>query len=71
MGGQKGTPSCEGGSYKSYDTLENGIKGYIDNLYNGYISKGLTTPEKIGPKYAASTTWSSKINNYINKIKAS
>ena len=70
VGGQKGSPSCNGGSYKRYDTLEEGINGYLTNLYNGYISKGLTTPEQIGPKYAGSTSWPSKINWYIEYIKA-
>lgn len=70
VGGQKGSPSCNGGSYMRYDTLDEGIKGYLTNLYNGYISKGLTTPEQIGPKYAGSTSWPSKINWYINDIKA-
>ena len=71
IGGMKGTPSCGGGSYMKYDTLEQGINGYLDMLYNNYYSKGLTTPELINPKYAASTTWSEKINNYINSIRES
>lgn len=70
IGGMKGTPSCNGGSYKKYDTLEAGINGYLDMLYNNYYSKGLNTPELINPKYAASTTWSEKINNYILEIKS-
>lgn len=70
VGGQKGKPSCGGGEYMSYPTLEDGIKGYINNLYNGYISRGLLTPEQIGPRYAASTSWASKVNWYINYIKA-
>lgn len=70
IGGIKGKPSCNGGSYKSFDTLESGINGYLDMLYNNYYSKGLNTPELINPKYAASTTWSEKINNYILEIKA-
>ena len=71
IGGMKGTPSCNGGSYMKYDTLEDGINGYLDMLYNNYYSQGLNTPELINPKYAASTTWSEKINNYINSIRAS
>ena len=70
VGGQKGKPSCNGGSYKKYNTLEEGIKGFIDNLYKGYISKGLVTPEQIGPRYAASTTWATKVNSFIAKIEA-
>lgn len=69
-GGQKGTPSCNGGSYKAYATQEEGIKGYITNLYNNYISKGLTTPEQINKKYAADPNWHKKINKYISEIKS-
>ena len=69
VGGQKGGPSCGGGAYKAYATLDEGIMGYLDNLYRNYYSYGLTTPETIGPKYAASTTWASKVNNYIALIR--
>ena len=72
VGGMKGnSEKCNGGSYSKYDSLETGINAYLDMLYNSYYSKGLTTPELINPKYAASTIWSSKINNYIEIIKAS
>ena len=70
VGGQKGGPSCGGGAYKAYPTLDEGIMGYLDNLYRNYYSYGLTTPETIGPKYAASTTWASQVNNYIALIKS-
>lgn len=71
VGGQKGAPGCGGGSYKSYPTLDEGIIGFIDNLYNNYYARGLNTVETIGPRYAQSTTWVSKINSYIEKIRAS
>ncbi len=70
VGGQKGGPSCGGGAYKAYATLDEGIMGYLDNLYRNYYAVGLTTVETIGPKYAASTTWASKVNNYIALIKS-
>ena len=41
----------------------------IRNLANNYIAKGLTTPEEINKKYAASSTWATKVNNYINEIR--
>ena len=71
VGGQKGSPGCGGSSYIAYSSLEEGISSFMHNLYDKYYSLGLTTPETINPKYAASTTWASSINNYINKIKAS
>ena len=71
VGGMKGSPSCGNGSYKAFATLEEGIKAYIDNLYNNYYAYGLNTAELINPKYAASTTWASKVNWYIEVIKSS
>jgi hypothetical protein len=71
VGGQKGgTVKCNGGSYRAYPTLDEGIIGFIDNLARNYYAYGLKTPEQINPKYAASKTWATKVNNYITKIKA-
>lgn len=70
VGGQKGSPGCGGGAYKAYPTLDEGIMGYLDNLYRNYYAVGLTTVEAIGPKYAASTTWASQVNNYVSLIRS-
>ena len=70
VGGQKGYPTCGSGSYKAYDTLEDGIKGYIDNLSKNYFAMGLNTPELMNRKYAGSTTWAAQVNNYIATIKS-
>lgn len=70
VGGQKGSPGCNGGSYKAYSTLDEGIIGYLDNLYYNYYAYGLTTAEAMNPKYAESTSWAYNVNAYIEKIKA-
>lgn len=70
VGGQKGSPGCDGGSYKMYNTLDEGIIGFIDNLYYNYYLYGLTTPESMNSKYAMSSSWASRVNSYIEKIKA-
>lgn len=67
VGGQKGS-GC--GSYSYFNSLDEGIKAFINNLSKNYISYGLTTPEKINPKYAEDTTWAQKVNKYIEIIKA-
>lgn len=69
VGGQKGSPGCGGGAYQSFSTLEEGIHGFIYNIYNNYYKHGLNTPELMNRKYAASTTWSTKVNSYITSIK--
>lgn len=69
FGGQKGAPGCNGGSYKQFSSIDEGLVGLIDNLNNNYFSKGLNTVESIGPRYAESGTWVSKINWYVEKIR--
>ena len=39
-------------AHANFDTIEDGLEAGAKNLDELYISKGLTTPEKIGPKYA-------------------
>ena len=70
VGGMKGGPSCNGTSYKKFDSLDDGIYSFMYNLKTNYYDKGLTTAEQMNKKYAASKTWATKVNNYINKIKA-
>ncbi len=71
FGGQKGAPGCNGGAYKAYATVDDGIIGMIENLYNKYYTRGFNTVELIGPRYAESNTWVSKINWYVGQIRAS
>ena len=66
VGGQKET-GC--GEYQAFDTLEDGIYGFILNIKNKYVDYGLMTAEEMNPKYAEDPNWSSKVNKYIEKIK--
>ncbi len=66
FGGQKGS-GC--GAYKRYNSVDEGLQGMIQNLYNNYYAHGLNTVETIGPRYAESGTWVSKINWYVNNIR--
>lgn len=69
VGGQKGSPGCNGGSFKKFDTLDDGIRGFIYNLQKNYFAVGRTTVETIAPKYCEGNTWAGKINYFIEKIK--
>lgn len=69
VGGQKGKPSCNGGSYRKFDTLEEGLKFTINKLA-GYYKRGLKTPEQINPHYAMTKTWAPRVQRYINKLKS-
>ena len=67
VGGQKGS-GC--GSYSYFNSIDEGIMAFIDNLHNNYIAYGLTTPELINSKYAEDNSWSLYVNRYIEEIKA-
>ena len=67
-GGQKGNPSCNGGAYRRFKTKNEGLKFTIRKIA-GYYNDGKTTANKIGPSYATSKTWATKVNNYIKKLK--
>lgn len=71
VGGMKGGPSCNGTSYKKFASLDEGIYSFMYNLKTNYYDKGLTTPEQMNKKYAASKAWAGKIHHYINKIRMS
>ena len=67
VGGMVGGSGCNG--YMSFETLDVGIKKFIDNLAKNYYAQGLDTPEKMNPKYAASKTWSVQVNTYVAKLQ--
>ena len=59
------------GKLCTYNSVEDGVKKYISMVYRNYYSKGLTTPEQMSKKYAASPTWSEKVNAYYKSLKTS
>jgi len=68
IGGQKGS-GC--GEYQSFDSIEAGIEGFLNNVYKNYFLYGLTTADTMNPKYAENPLWSKNVNAYIAKIKNS
>lgn len=69
FGGQKGGPSCNGGAFKKFNSIDEGLVGLINNLYKNYYAVGLNTVEKIAPKYCEGNEWAGKINWFVNKIR--
>ena len=69
VGGNKGTPSCNGGSYRKFNTLDDGIRFTINKL-NSYYKRGLKTPKQINKSYAEDKSWYKKVNTYIKKLKS-
>ena len=74
IGGQRFKPTCyAGGTYGRYDTLEEGIEGFVRNIANNYVAYGMTTAEAMQAKYVGtgSTSWAPAVNRYIENIKNS
>lgn len=69
FGGQKGSPGCNGGSFKQFDSIDEGLAGLVDNLSRNYFALGLTTPETIGPKYCEGDEWAGHISWFVEKIR--
>ena len=69
FGGIKGNPGCNGKSFKQYDSIEDGLVGLIDLLDRVYFSRGLNTPDLIGPIYCEGDEWAGHIKWFINKIR--
>lgn len=66
VGGMRGASG-----WQKFDTIYDGIDGFLNNLSKNYIKKGLTTPETIVNKYApGSTSWAGKIRKYMVEIEA-
>lgn len=66
VGGMKGS-GC--GAYGYFNTLEEGIQRFIDNIYNNYYAYGLTDAYLMGNKYAEDPEWSVKVNRHYEKVK--
>lgn len=66
VGGMKGY-GC--GGYGYFNTLEEGIERFINNIYNNYYLYGLNTAYLMGSKYAEDPEWSIKVDRHIEKIK--
>ncbi len=73
IGGMKASTKlrCFGGSYSKFESIDQGIISFIDNLAYGYFYQGLNTPELMNRKYASDPLWAARVNNYINIIKNS
>jgi len=66
VGGMRGSKG-----YMTFNTLEDGIQAFINNLSRNYYEKGLNTPELMNKKYAENPNWHKDVYYYVDLIKAS
>lgn len=58
-----------GGGYIDFESWNKAIDTVGLGLKNNYIAKGAVTVDQIGNIYAASSTWASRINNFIAEFE--
>lgn len=53
----------------SYETLEEGVEAFVENLAENYFEEGLDTPEEIGEKYCPlqKEHWVNVVNQMIGE----
>lgn len=59
-----------GGGYIGFKDWGEGIATVAAGLRTNYVTEGPITPDMIGSKYAASTTWSTKVHYYMARFSA-
>lgn len=59
-----------GGGYIGFKDWGEGIATVATGLRTNYVTEGPITPDMIAARYAASTTWSSKVHYYMAKFTA-
>ena len=69
IGGQKGSNTCPGTDYARFNTPEEGIESFFNNLSVNFYQQGLTDVYSIHTRYAQDPNWPTYINNYINEIR--
>jgi len=60
---------CFGGTYRKYNSLEDGIKDLVDYTLDNFYANDLKTPSAIYYKYGKNSAWSYKVTRYMEKIK--
>ena len=66
-----GKERCKaGGRFRKYNSIDEGLQGFMDVIYKNYYSKGDTTPEDMAFRYAdGSTTWAGQVQGFYNSVK--
>jgi hypothetical protein len=58
-----------GRGYMMFTDWSEGINTVAKGLKNGYINKGATTLDTIGPIYSESPTWAVRVDYFVNQFK--
>lgn len=69
VSGYKDSPGCFGGSYKKYNSLEDGISDLINRVSKTYYTKEMQAPLKMFKSYGKDEIWAFKVSKYMEELK--
>lgn len=69
VSGIKGNPGCFGGTYKSYDKIDDAIVDIVNNISKNYYTPEMQTPYKMYKNYGKTSSWALKVSNFMDAIK--
>ena len=67
--GMKGEPGCFGGTYKSYNKIEDSIYDIINYIGKEFYTKEMQSPYKMYKAYGKNSSWALKVSNFMDAIK--
>ena len=69
VSGMKGSPGCFGGTYKSYNKVEDAISDIIGLISKDFYTPEMQSPYKMYKDYGKTSSWALKVSNYMDNIK--
>jgi hypothetical protein len=68
-GGTSGNPSCLGGRYKKYKTIDESFDDLVIYIKDNFVSKDISNPYEMYKKYGKDAAWAYSVNKYYGMIK--
>ena len=67
--GNGGNPSCLGGKYKKYKTIEESFDDLVVYIKDNFVSKDISSPYEMYKKYGKDAAWAYSVSKYYGLIK--
>ena len=69
VSGMKGSPGCFGGTYKSYQKIEDSIVDLVNQISHDFYTPEMQAPYKMYSSYGKNSSWALKVSNFMDAIK--
>ena len=69
VSGMKGDPGCFGGTYKKYNSIEDGISDLVNDVSRRFETSESQVPNKMFKSYGKNATWAFKVGNFMEDLK--